>query len=86
MPGSQINLKTEPLQAGRWLPWLENALPKPDKAMCNLYSITKGQKAIRDLAKAMADQAGNLPPMPGIFPDQMAPVVATDHEGARTSC
>jgi putative SOS response-associated peptidase YedK len=52
--------------------------------MCNLYSITKGQKAIRDLAKAMVDHAGNLPPMPAIFPDDMAPVVATNHEGVRT--
>jgi hypothetical protein len=29
--------------------------------MCDLYSITKGQKAIRDLAKAMVDKAGNMP-------------------------
>jgi putative SOS response-associated peptidase YedK len=52
--------------------------------MCNLYSITKGQAAIRELAKAMADQAGNLAPMPAIFPDHLAPVVATNHEGVRT--
>ena len=29
-------------------------------SMCNLYSLTKGQKAIRDLAKAMVDHAGNM--------------------------
>ena len=29
--------------------------------MCNLCSITKGHKAIRDRAKAMVDHAGNLP-------------------------
>ena len=52
--------------------------------MCNLYSLTKGQKAIRELAKAIVDQAGNLPSMPAIFPDHMAPVVATNHEGVRT--
>jgi putative SOS response-associated peptidase YedK len=46
--------------------------------MCNLYSITKGQEAIRRLAKAMRDTTGNLPPLPGIFPDQMAPVVRTN--------
>jgi putative SOS response-associated peptidase YedK len=51
--------------------------------MCNLYSLTKGQKAIRDLAKAMVDHAGNLPPLPGIFPDQLAPVVRTVPDGAR---
>jgi hypothetical protein len=35
------------------------------RAMCNLYSITKGQQAIRDLAGAMRDLTGNLPMMPG---------------------
>jgi putative SOS response-associated peptidase YedK len=46
--------------------------------MCNLYSHTKGQKAIRDIANAMGgvwlDSAGNLEPQPGIFPDSVAPV------------
>ena len=36
--------------------------------MCNLYSVTKGQQAIRELAGAMRDRTGNLPPLPGIFP------------------
>src|SRR5690606_20861360 len=52
-------------------------------AMCNLYSITKGQAAIRNLARAMRDHAGNLPPLPGIFPDQMAPIVRTAGDGVR---
>ena len=43
--------------------------------MCNLYSLTKGQAAIRELARAMVDRTGNLPPMPGIFPDYSAPIV-----------
>jgi putative SOS response-associated peptidase YedK len=43
--------------------------------MCNLYSMTKGQAAIRALTRAMADQTGNLPPLPGIFPDYGAPIV-----------
>jgi putative SOS response-associated peptidase YedK len=43
--------------------------------MCNLYSLTKGQAAIREFARAMQDTTGNLPPLPGIFPDTMAPVV-----------
>ena len=43
--------------------------------MCNLYSETKGQKAIRDTAKAMHDRTGNLPPLPGIYPDYPAPIV-----------
>jgi hypothetical protein len=35
--------------------------------VCNLYSITKSQQAMRDVA-------GNLLPLPGVFPDKMAPV------------
>ena len=43
--------------------------------MCNLYSITKNQDAIRRLFIVTHDNAGNLPPMPGVFPDYPAPVV-----------
>jgi putative SOS response-associated peptidase YedK len=43
--------------------------------MCNLYSLTKGQAAIRDWFRASHDRTGNLPLFPGIFPDQMAPIV-----------
>jgi hypothetical protein len=43
--------------------------------MCNLYSLTKGQAAIIALVRAMRDRTGNLPPMPGVFPDFMAPGV-----------
>jgi putative SOS response-associated peptidase YedK len=43
--------------------------------MCNLYSITRNQAAIRDLFKVARDSTGNLPPLPAIFPDQLAPVV-----------
>lgn len=46
-------------------------------AMCNLYSLTKGQAAIRELTRAMVDRTGNLPPMPGVFPDYPAPIVRT---------
>jgi putative SOS response-associated peptidase YedK len=51
--------------------------------MCNLYSLTKGQTAIRALARAMRDTTGNLPSLPGIFPDTMAPVVRTPRDGVR---
>jgi putative SOS response-associated peptidase YedK len=50
--------------------------------MCNLYSLTKGQQAIRQLAEAMTDQTGNLPPLPGVFPDYPAPIVR-NHPGSR---
>ncbi len=43
--------------------------------MCNLYSITRGQAAITALARAVRDVTGNLPPMPGVFPDYFAPIV-----------
>ena len=51
--------------------------------MCNLYSVTKGQSAIRDLFAATHDRAGNLPPLPAIFPDQMAPIVRLGGDGRR---
>jgi hypothetical protein len=36
--------------------------------VCNLYSMTKSQAAIRAIVRAMRDQTGNLPPLPCIFP------------------
>lgn len=50
--------------------------------MCNLYSMTRGQAAIRQLFAVANDLTGNLPPLPSIFPDGMAPVVRTA-DGAR---
>ena len=49
--------------------------------MCNLYAVTKGQQAIRELSRAMSDRTGNLPPLPGIFPDYAAPIVRNQPEG-----
>ena len=49
--------------------------------MCNLYSLTSNQQAIRDLTKAWRDTTGNLPPLPGIFPDYPAPIVRNQPEG-----
>ena len=43
--------------------------------MCNLYSLTKGPQAIRDFTRAMRGDVGNMPPLPGIFPDYFAPIV-----------
>jgi hypothetical protein len=37
--------------------------------MCKLYSLTKGQQAIRELTRAMRDSTDNLPSLPGIYPD-----------------
>src|SRR5271154_1203475 len=52
-------------------------------AMCNLYSLTKGQQAIRDLAGAMRDVTGNVPLFPGVFPDYGAPIVRNAPDGTR---
>src|SRR6478609_2340666 len=50
------------VQQGHWL-------------MCNLYSITTNQAAIIALFRVINRYVGNLPPMPGVFPDYPAPVV-----------
>jgi putative SOS response-associated peptidase YedK len=49
--------------------------------VCNLYAVTRGQQAIRDLVQAMVDRTGNLPPLPGIFPDYGAPIVREGPKG-----
>jgi hypothetical protein len=51
--------------------------------MCNLHSLTKGQAAIRDWFRVSSDRTGNLPLFPGIFPDQMAPIVRNGADGER---
>ena len=51
--------------------------------MCNLYSLTKGQAAIREWFRAPHDRTGNLPLFPGLFPDQMAPIVRRGPDGER---
>jgi putative SOS response-associated peptidase YedK len=50
--------------------------------MCNLYSLVTPQALIRERMGVEHDRTGNLPPLPGIFPDQMAPVVR-QQDGAR---
>jgi putative SOS response-associated peptidase YedK len=49
--------------------------------MCNLYAVTKGQQAIRELTRAMFDRTGNLPPLPAVFPDYAAPIVRNTVDG-----
>jgi hypothetical protein len=43
--------------------------------MCNLYSIITNQAAIIALFRVANRYVGNLPPMPGVFPDYPAPVI-----------
>lgn len=51
--------------------------------MCNLYSLSKHQAAIRQMVSAMTPEIGNFPPLPGIFPDYPAPVIRTNPRGER---
>src|SRR3954452_24857600 len=49
--------------------------------MCNLYSITTNQEAIIRLFRVINRYVGNLPPMPGVFPDYPAPVIRNTGDG-----
>jgi putative SOS response-associated peptidase YedK len=49
--------------------------------MCNLYSITTNQAAIIALFRVVNRYVGNLPPMPGVFPDYPAPVIRNTDQG-----
>ncbi|MFX0543161.1 SOS response-associated peptidase [Roseovarius sp. S4756] len=49
--------------------------------MCNLYSMTKGQAAIRALFESLKDSTGNLPALPRIYPDSAAPVIRNTDDG-----
>jgi putative SOS response-associated peptidase YedK len=50
--------------------------------MCTLYSVTKAQDAIRQLFRVQRDLVGNMPSLPAIFPNRMAPVVRAGDDGA----
>lgn len=49
--------------------------------MCNLYSLSKHQSGILQMVQAMTPDVGNFPPLPGIFPDYVAPVIRTNPTG-----
>src|SRR5215217_8097409 len=51
--------------------------------MWNLYSLTKSQDAIRGITRAMLDNTGNLPSLPGIFPDYESSIIRTAEDGER---
>jgi putative SOS response-associated peptidase YedK len=51
--------------------------------MCNLYSMTRNQAAMIALVRALRDTIGNLPVLPGIFPDYRAPIVRNAPDGVR---
>ena len=45
--------------------------------------MTSNREAIRRLFKAGWDRTGNQPPMPGIYPDNLAPIIRTAPDGER---
>eukprot|EP01031_Cornospumella_fuschlensis_P004850 gene4850-6067_t len=54
-------------------------------AMCNLYSQTKSQDAMRHIFDVVEDDTGNLPPLTGIFPDYPAPIITATPQGRHLS-
>ena len=59
------------------------------RGVCNPYSITKGQAAIRELFEGITDAAGSLQALPEVYPDYQAPVrgqhgrwTGADHDAA----
>ena len=60
--------------------------------MCNIYSQTKSQDAMRHLfdgvneeGEVLEDGIGNLAPQPGIYPDYAAPILRRGPSGLRLS-
>jgi putative SOS response-associated peptidase YedK len=51
--------------------------------MCNLYSMTSNQRAVLDFTRGLRDATGNLPPLPAIYPDSLAPVLRRAGDGVR---
>lgn len=51
--------------------------------MCNLYRVTSSLDAMRQLAGTMRNLAGNLEPVPGIYPDYPAPILRVAADGRR---
>jgi putative SOS response-associated peptidase YedK len=51
--------------------------------VCNLYSLTTTQTAMRQLFGVKRDSLGNHPPLPAIFPGHDAPVVRLGADGDR---
>ena len=54
--------------------------------MCNLYSTTTNQEAIRALFRVIDRYVGNLSPMLGVFPDYPASVVPNSGSECEPAC
>jgi len=49
--------------------------------MCNLYSMTGSIEAMRKLFSKFDAPDTNLAPLPGIFPDYLAPIIRNQGDG-----
>jgi putative SOS response-associated peptidase YedK len=49
--------------------------------MCNLYSMTKGNQAIRQLLKTVNDLTNGFAPLPAVFPNKAAPIIRYGADG-----
>jgi putative SOS response-associated peptidase YedK len=47
------------------------------------YSLRTNQRDLLGHSGSTHDRLGNLPPMPGIFPDYMAPIIRNCADGTR---
>jgi putative SOS response-associated peptidase YedK len=56
---------------------------REDQDMCNLYTLTRAQDAMRQffLPLRSHDRAGNLPELPEIYPDYLAPILRNAADG-----
>ena len=63
-------------------PFLPSGRPQDERLpVCNLYSMLKSQEAMRRLFAGLIDRAGNMPPLPGIYPDYAAPIIRNAGDG-----
>jgi putative SOS response-associated peptidase YedK len=51
--------------------------------MCNLYRISVDQQVIGHFSGALRDVAGNMRPLPAVYPDYSAPIIRDAPDGVR---
>jgi hypothetical protein len=51
--------------------------------MCNLYSIVRPRDEMARAFRVLIDRTANQPPLPAVFPDQLAPIVRINSAGER---
>ena len=56
-----------------------------ERSRVQLYSMLKSQEAMRQLFDRLIDRAGNMPPLPGIYPDYPAPIIRNSRRRPRAS-